>query len=226
MEPLEGACSYLKDTRGLPAGILHTPRFEGCARIDARGNVAFPHVDEDGLCGDELKNRTFTGFAAGGEKGRWLSHESARDQRLVFCESAIECLSHAALFPDAATRYASLGGKPNPKQPGLIAGAIKRMPAASQIVAAMNADDDGRQLADIVCTASEKAGVPGTRVIVQEPIAHNDWNDQRRANRLADLPTAAAGPLHQVRLARAAKPDHRCRAAAGRTTRRRDDAER
>jgi hypothetical protein len=60
----------------------------------------------------------------------------------------------------------------------LIAGAIQRMPAASQIVGAMNADDDGRQLADMVRTACEKAGVPGARFIVHEPIAHNDWNDQ------------------------------------------------
>ena len=67
MEPLEGACGYLEDTRGLPAGIFHSPRFDGCARIDARGNVTFPHVDQDGLCGYELANWTFTGVAAGGE---------------------------------------------------------------------------------------------------------------------------------------------------------------
>jgi hypothetical protein len=35
-------------------------------RIDSRGNAVFPHFDGAGLCGYEIKNQRFTGFAAGG----------------------------------------------------------------------------------------------------------------------------------------------------------------
>jgi hypothetical protein len=125
-----------------------------------------------------LKRRQFTGFAAGGEKGLWLSNESPRDRRLVFCESAIECLSYATLFPDAATRYASIGGKPNPRQPALMTLAMRRMPASSQIVAAMNADPGGRALAEVAKVAFGQIGRPWAAFTVQEPEAHNDWNDQ------------------------------------------------
>ncbi|HLJ45447.1 MAG TPA: DUF3991 domain-containing protein [Bryobacteraceae bacterium] len=76
---------YLENERSLPASLLESDRFAGRIRTDARGNAIFPHFDADGLCGFEIKNRSFTGFAAGGSKGLWLSHEQPDDARLVFC---------------------------------------------------------------------------------------------------------------------------------------------
>jgi hypothetical protein len=106
-------------------------------------------------CGYEIKNKRFTGFAAGGEKGLWFSHTGPNDRRLVLVESAIDALSHATLFPDAEdkTRYASLGGKPNSKQPGLVQAAIARLPERSEIVAAFDADEAGRILVEVVRAA-------------------------------------------------------------------------
>ena len=66
--------SYLEKERRLPAVALSSPRFAGRVRIDRRGNTVFPHVDAVGLCGYEIKNRGFTGFASGGEKDLWFSH--------------------------------------------------------------------------------------------------------------------------------------------------------
>jgi hypothetical protein len=111
---------YLERARCVPAAVLLSPRFVGRMRIDSRGNTVFPHFDAAGLCGYEIKNRGFTGFAAGGQKGMWFSHARPDDKRLVLAESAIDALSHAALFPDAEdqTRYASLGGKPSSRQIG------------------------------------------------------------------------------------------------------------
>ena len=105
---------YLEQERCLPAVLLSSPRFAGRMRIDSRGNTVFPHFDAAGLCGYEIKNRGFTGFAAGGEKGLWFSHTRPDDRRLVLAESAIDALSHATLFPDAEgqTRYASLAANP------------------------------------------------------------------------------------------------------------------
>jgi hypothetical protein len=48
------------------------------------------------VCGYEIKNRDFTGFARGGSKGLWLSHTEPDDTRMVSCESAIDALSHAS----------------------------------------------------------------------------------------------------------------------------------
>ena len=111
----------------------------------AAANTIFPHFDAAGLCGYEIKNRGFTGFAAGGEKGLWWSHIRRADRRLILAESAVDALSHAALFPDAKdqTRYASLGGKSSRRQMGLLQAIIAKLPKAAEIVAAFDADPAG-----------------------------------------------------------------------------------
>jgi Toprim-like/Protein of unknown function (DUF3991) len=146
---------YLERERCLPAAVLLSPRFAGRMRIDSRGNTVFPHFDAAGLCGYEIKNRGFTGFAAGGQKGLWFSHARQHDRRLVLAESAIDALSHAALFPDAQdqTRYASLGGKPSSRQTDLVQATIVRLPEGAEIVAAFDADEAGRRLVDVVSEA-------------------------------------------------------------------------
>jgi hypothetical protein len=111
---------YLEDVRHIPAAVLSSPRFAGRVRIDGHRNAVFPHFDAGGLSGYELKNQNFTGFAVGGEKGLWMSHADSADHRLVVAESAIDALSYAALFLDAGTRYASIGGNPAiPSLPGV-----------------------------------------------------------------------------------------------------------
>ena len=143
---------YLERERCVPAAVLLSPRFVGRMRIDSRGNTVFPHFDAAGLCGYEIKNRGFTGFAAGGQKGLWCSHARPHDRRLVLAESAIDALSHAALFPDAEdqTRYASLGGKPSARQTGLLQATVARLPEGAEIVAAFDADEAGRKLVDVI----------------------------------------------------------------------------
>ena len=82
----------------------------------------------------------------------WFSHARPDDKRLVLAESAIDALSHAALFPDAEdqTRYASLGGKPSARQTGLVQATIARLPEGAEIVAAFDADEVGRKLVDAI----------------------------------------------------------------------------
>jgi hypothetical protein len=174
---------YLEQDRRLPAVVLSSPRFAGRVRIDRRGNTVFPHFDAAGLCGYEIKNRGFTGFASGGEKGLWFSHTRPDDRRLILAESAIDALSHAVLFPDAEdqTRYASLGGKPNSKQPGLLQSSVATLPEGSKIVAAFDADEAGRMLVEVVravvaSVANEKGR---TDLIIQVHLPTQegeDWN--------------------------------------------------
>ena len=151
---------YLEHERCLPASVLASLRFAGRVRIDRRGNAVFPHFDVDGLCGYEIKNHGFTGFAAGGKKGLWFSHTRPGDRRLVLAESAIDALSHAVLFPDREdqTRYGSLAGKPNAQQSTLIQLTIARMSEVVEVVAAFDADTAGRSLVEVVRLAAARAG--------------------------------------------------------------------
>jgi Protein of unknown function (DUF3991) len=141
---------YLENERALPASLLSSERFAGRIRIDAIGNAIFPHFDGDGICGYEIKNSGFTAFSGGGNKGLFLSHRFDDDNSLVLCESGIEDLSHALLFPNPRARYGSGGGNLSPAQLDLIAMEIKRMPPNSETVSAMNADEAGRMLARTV----------------------------------------------------------------------------
>jgi Toprim-like/Protein of unknown function (DUF3991) len=183
---------YLERARCVPSTLLGAPRFAGRVRIDSRGNAIFPHFDAAGLCGYEIKNQHFTGFASGGQKGLWLSHCQPHDRRLVLAESAIDALSHAALFPDAAdqTRYGSLGGKPNGKQPGLIQLILVRLPERSEIVAAFDADEAGRWLVDMLrlAVAGLAAERGRTDLIFQAHLPTqegDDWNQVLQMDRVA-----------------------------------------
>lgn len=181
---------YLEGERALPGTLLASDRFAGRVRMDDKGNAVFPHFDAQGLSGYELKNVGFTGFASGGSKALWLSHELPNDNRLVFCESAIDALSYAVLFPDDRARYASIGGKPNPQQPELIRAAAVRMPADSEIVSAMDNDAAGADLAAIVEKAIELTGRFDLRYTKHEPFGFKDWNLQLCAKQPPSLPTA------------------------------------
>jgi len=182
---------YLENERALPYSLFQDRRFAGTIRVDARGNAIFPHLDGDGICGFEKRNRGYKGFSSGGEKGLWLSREFSDDGRLVFFESAIDALSYHVLFRDEYTRYASIAGKPSPKQPELIRAAIARMPAGSAIIAAMDNDDDGRKLADIVRKAVELTGRADLTFRAHLPDAAKDWNDLLRAR---PLPPSSGRP--------------------------------
>lgn len=187
---------YLENERGLPAFLLTAPRFAGRVQIDRLGNAVFPHFDLEGLCGYEIKNRNFTGFARGGEKGLWLSHRENGDSRLVLAESAIDALSYAALFPAPGTRYASIGGEMTARQPGLVQAAIKRLSGACEVVAAMDADEAGQKLSSLILEAVERSametGRKDFRFRSHTPSGAKDWNDALRIAPKSSFPTAPA----------------------------------
>ncbi|MGB5830553.1 MAG: DUF3991 and TOPRIM domain-containing protein [Thiohalocapsa sp.] len=172
--------SYLEGERCIPGSLLAHPRFKDRVLVDARSNIVFPHYDRDGLCGYEIKNRGFTGFAPGGEKGLWVSGVQRADAVLVIAESALDALSYAALRPDANTRYASVGGKLNPTQPALIRSAIERLQPGAVLRIATDNDKDGALLgAEIAQLAAEsvRADLTGEFAV---PVDAKDWNDVLR----------------------------------------------
>lgn len=149
---LAGAMSYLSG-RGIGPEVLALPAFTDRVRVDDRGNAIFPHYDREGLCGFEVKNRGFTGFATGGSKGLWYSMASPSCRELIFCESAIDAISYHALNPPQEgeeIRVFSIGGTMNGDQPDLIHGAMEKAPPGSVVVMAFDDDEAGDVFAERV----------------------------------------------------------------------------
>jgi hypothetical protein len=181
---------YLENERAIPAALLQNDRLKSRVRIDARGNAVFPHFDREGVCGFEIKNRGFTGFAPGGSKGLWLSQEAPDDNCLVFCESAIDALSYAVLFPNERARYASLGGQLSPQQGELMRAAAAAMPGGAKIIAATDADEPGGKLADNIREAVGLTGRDDLIFVLHQPEGFKDWNDQVRNRPKGSFPSS------------------------------------
>lgn len=179
---LDGTHPYLEHVRGIPAALLASERFHGRVRIDARGNAVFPHWNHDGICGFELKNEGFTGFAPGGIKGLWGSRKDDNDQQLVIAETAVDALSYAALFGFKRSRFVSTAGAVNDDQPALFREAISKLPPGAIVVAAVDHDEGGRQLI-------ERLRREVRREILQDVPTElgDDWNDVLRAKNKASF---------------------------------------
>jgi len=171
-QPPDGLPYLLK--RGLRPKVLNDPRFAPRIRIDDHGAAIFPHYDQQGLSGYEIKNNSFTGFARGGKKGLWYSTNLSHAPRLVITESAVDALSHAQITADTDAAYISIGGQPSQEQWELIGSALRKAQRrGTQIIIGTDADPGGDQLA-----ARLSELVPGT-TRRERPIA-KDWNDQLR----------------------------------------------
>jgi hypothetical protein len=175
-----GHHAYLEIERKIPGEILRSDRFAGRVRTDARENAIFPHFDREGLCGFEIKGHGFTGFSSGGSKGLWLSRETPDDSRLIFCESAVDALSYANLFPNDRNRYASVGGQLSLQQGELMRAAAAGMPRGAKIVAATDADGTGEKLAENIRDAVGLTGRDDLIYVLHQPDGFKDWNDQLR----------------------------------------------
>lgn len=168
------ALPYLT-SRGLGPDVLALPRFAGRVRVDQHNNALFPHYDKDGLCGFEIKNEAFTGFAKGGVKGLWHSAVKPSDFWLVLTESAIDAYSFQVIHGGDGARYMSTGGALNPQQPALLRGAMEKMPDGSVIILAFDMDEGGEKLSEEV-----RALAPSSRTVrrmLPEPGTGKDWNE-------------------------------------------------
>lgn len=199
MKPLDGRHAWLEGARGIPAAVLADLRFADRIRTDLHRNAVFPHYNAKGLCGYELKNAGFTGFAKGGEKGAWASVAGRSDTALVIAEAAIDALSYHAIRRPVQTRYISIGGAMNPEQPALIRAAISRLPAGGRVIIATDNDEGGDRLADQIMAIAEATERADMHVITDRPPTRGqDWNDVLRAlagRAGANKPAPEARPL-------------------------------
>jgi hypothetical protein len=158
---------------------MRSPRFANAFRVDGRGNVLFPHhdpADPERVVGYEVKNRGYSGFAAGGRKTYWSSASRADDERLVIVEGAIDALSYHQLFPSHRTCYLSTGGGVGPEHLALIGHVIAAMPTGAEIIGATDNDIAGETLHMRLVAAA------GVRPLRRHPSpVLKDWNDCLRA---------------------------------------------
>lgn len=175
---------YLCDERKIPIDMLLSERFHGRVRHDpVRGGVVFPHFGSpDGsldrvLTGYEIRGVDLNVFSKGGRKGLWPSNAFEQDERLCICESSIDALSYAVLKVGAKlSRFVSIGGQLNPEQPTLIASAIEKLPRG-EVVAAVDNDEGGDQLADKITAVFNKVGRSDLSLRIDVPeIRGIDWN--------------------------------------------------
>ena len=167
-----------------PEVALQCLCLEGWVKTVRHSNVVFPDSGADGLRRNRLKNTKFTGLAVGGTKGLCLSKTSPEDCKLVISEPAIGASSDAVLFPDDGhARHASIGGKPNLVQWDVIRQTVSEIPEGSEILAAMDADDPSRQLAEAVYRALQRILRSDSPFTKQEPSGFTNWNDQLRASK-------------------------------------------
>lgn len=158
--------------RGISSEILEDPRFRQVIRQDQRGNAVFPHYDEAGLSGYELKNRDFTGFSRGGEKRLWITSNIEHAPRVVVTESAIDALSHAEITGDTEAAYISIGGQPSPEQwQALTAKLTEAQERGASVVVGTDADEPGDRLA-------ARIGELTSGAKRDEPEEGKDWNQQ------------------------------------------------
>ena len=189
LEPYGG--TYLTSVRGLDANLVAAWR----VRQDARGNACFPHWDGAGVCGWEIKNQGFTGFAASGRRGlTYVRLDKEPVRQIVLAESGIDAMSWAQLHGQPGTAYASSGGAVGPDQLALIAGALTRS-GASRLILATDADSAGDAMAEKIALIAPA----GVDVVRDRPTSGKDWNDVLRAAsavRLSPAPRSAGGIPH------------------------------
>ncbi len=165
---------YLNN-RGLRRETLTSARFAGTWRVDARGDLLFPHFDgprPEGLCGFERKSARFSGFSAGGRKTVWVSNTLPGDNALVITEAVIDAFSYHQLQPSERTRYLSTSGSIGERQARHVAAAIAKLPPRSLLALATDNDEAGDRLADKIGNLGADA-----RYERHRPPAGKDWNE-------------------------------------------------
>lgn len=186
---------YLVNARRLPSSILANPIFEMQIRTDNLRNVLFAYRDADGeLTGYEIKNRSFTGFSPGGSKTLFQSISQGNEKVAVFCETAIDLLSLAAIFGTTGKQFFSTAGKTSQRQLDIVRRVPLKIPNLEQVWLAFDNDDAGKQMVSEF--QDNLKGLDIGSIVPFLPMRKaSDWNDELRSGiRPTDYIPIKAGP--------------------------------
>jgi hypothetical protein len=164
--------------RGIPSIVLAGERFLGTILADNRGNILFPHEDDHGLSGFEIRSTSFKGFSRG-EKALWISNRLPGDDAILVCESPIDALSYHALYSRPHTQYASTAGGWGPKTGEALLRAIANLQGPRTVLLGFDNDEQGRRYADKCRELVHPTGA--TIIDALPPTIDADWNDIQRA---------------------------------------------
>ncbi len=164
--------------RGIVPTVLQSARFAECIFSDRYGNAAFPHFDEQGVCGLELKNVDKALFVRGSRKTLWSSKSRAGDNALVISEAVIDALSHYILFPSESAAYVATGGGMSPEQAEVISAYVRKFTALKHIIIITDNDEGGERLAEKLIEAITKSGFAGKLTRHSPQMRGIDWNDE------------------------------------------------
>ena len=164
---LPGVKRYLTEQRRLPASLLGPLVQTGRLYADPKANAVFLLLGkEDQPVGAELRGTTGTawrGLAPGSRKDLgYFSVGNAQSRETILCESAIDALSCAVLYPDRRC-LSTAGARPNP------AWLTPLLAQGLRLYCAFDADPAGDHMAAVM--------------IAQHPAIHrlrpplHDWND-------------------------------------------------
>lgn len=171
--------------------VTNLDRFAGAIFRDLRGNAVFPHQDEYGVCGYEVKNNEFTGFATGGNKALWVSQRKPSDTTLVLAESAIDALSYAALHGITDARHASTAGSWSDKTWSAMHREIVQLVGIRKVILAFDNDPAGRAFVTQVRDLFTIHRVAAILIVDLPQVTGADWNDVLRITLLASLPASS-----------------------------------
>lgn len=186
--PLTTGLAYLEQ-RGIPRRVMMHSAFAASIRTDRRGNALFAHHGADGLCGFEIKNQGFTGFATGGAKALFRSAPHQDTNQLVVFETAIDLLSYAALFGIEGAIMVSTAGQVSSAQRSLLIAEAQRLPTTCKIILATDNDEGGLRMASSHREIFIAAGIEPARIVSRHPPKPGqDWNDALRSTKGLTLP--------------------------------------
>jgi hypothetical protein len=178
------------ERRGIKKETLQDPRFAPVIRADERGNALFAHYNREGISGFEIKNKDFTGFAAGGQKSLWFSSNINHAERVIVTESAIDALSHAELErgdkgkDPQKTAYVSFGGAMSPEQKELIASLFEKVKEKGQKLALGTDRDAGGEAFNTELMGLLPEGLEAT--LERPSVNTKDWNESLRQQQTVD----------------------------------------
>lgn len=163
--------NYLLE-RGLSAETLSL--FSKQIKQDERSNACFLHRNAaGGVIGWEKKNKGFTGFSSGGNKGLFIQKsDSNPSETVILFESAIDAMSFYELgYAKKGDEYIAIGGAPSPEQQQMLLDRIKS--SGAHVYIAFDKDAAGDALAGRIAALLEQSGITNERITSQL----KDWND-------------------------------------------------
>ena len=158
--------------RGLTEETLSL--FSKQIRQDERNNACFLHRNAaGGVIGWEKKNKSFTGFSSGGNKGLFIQKsDSNPTETVILFESAIDAMSfHELGYAKKGDEYIAIGGAPSPEQQQMLLERIKS--SGAHVCIAFDKDAAGDALAGRVAALLEQNNITNERITSQL----KDWND-------------------------------------------------